>query len=325
MGEKLKTNGKKIIRKIWNLYFFGALCIPIADASASTFPLTSPDQAFVGQPAVHKTAKGEVLLDAARHHGFGYTELMAANPGTDPWLSPEGTSIHLPGIHILPDAPRKGIVVNVTAQRLYYFSDDGTQLTSFPIGVGREGRETPLGTTHVVRKQANPTWYPPPSARKDDPSLPATVPPGSDNPLGRHALYLGWPSYLIHGTNKPDGVGRMISNGCVRLYPEDIEHLFNEVEIGTEVRIVEQEAVLAWIGDSLFAQVYPTPEQAREISLRGRFNTPIHSAELVKRAMTLSKLRDGEIDWPAVGRAGLERTGLPVLVAIASSKTNARR
>ena len=110
-------------------------------------------------------------------------------------------------------AIRFGIVINLGEQRLYYYPRPGEVLT-YPIGVSRDGYETPLGTTHVTRKKENPTWWPTRSAREEDPTLDKVVPPGPDNPLGTHALYLGWPAYLIHGTNEPFGIGRRVSRGC---------------------------------------------------------------------------------------------------------------
>jgi L,D-transpeptidase ErfK/SrfK len=90
--------------------------------------------------------------------------------------------------------------------------------------------------TRIVAKEANPAWYPPPSIHAERPDLPQVISAGPDNPLGAYALRLGWPTYLIHGTNKPDGVGRDVSHGCMHLYPEDIERLFHEIPVGTPVR-----------------------------------------------------------------------------------------
>ena len=152
--------------------------------------------------------------------------MVAANPGIDPWVPGEGTEINLPTVHLMPDladADPEGIVVNLAEMRLYFFEKPGGVPQSFPIGIGRDGLNTPTGTTEVVAKRKNPTWRPTKRMRDEDPELPEVVPPGEDNPLGTRALYLGWPQYLIHGTNKPHGVGRRVSSGCVRLYPEDVE------------------------------------------------------------------------------------------------------
>jgi L,D-transpeptidase ErfK/SrfK len=129
---------------------------------------------------------------------------------------------------VLPDAPRSGVVINLPAMRLFYYpprasKDAPQEVVTHPIGIGKVGWSTPEGRTKVTQRTKDPTWTPPLSVRREhekngDP-LPARVPPGPDNPLGRHAMRLGWPSYLIHGTNKPYGVGMRASAGCIRLYP----------------------------------------------------------------------------------------------------------
>ena len=145
----------------------------------------------------------DTLLDLARANSLGYVEMIAANRGIDPWVPGESTPVVLPTAHILPDAERQGLVVNLAEHRLYYFGPPGTEPATFPLGVGREGWSTPLGTTEIVRKKERPTWFPPESIRAKNPDLPKAVPPGPHNPLGSHALYFGWPRYLIHGTNRP--------------------------------------------------------------------------------------------------------------------------
>ena len=192
----------------------------------------------IGRPRVIKVEGEETFADIARKHDIGYLELLAANPNVDPWLPDRADGVVLPMAHILPDAPKQGLIVNLAEQRLYYFRGDD-DIVTHPIGIGRAGYDTtPRGTTKIVRKKEHPTWTPGPSAHKEDPTLPAVVKAGADNPLGDHALYLGWPSYLIHGTNEPDGVGRRVSLGCIRLYPEDIASLYAMVPKGTPVHIV---------------------------------------------------------------------------------------
>jgi len=186
----------------------------VARARATEFAL-APDQSVVGAPGVYISKSDDTLLDIARSHDLGYTELMAANRHVDPWLPGNGTRIVLPESHVIPDGPRQGIVIDLLARRLFYFPPDGDRVQTYPIGVSVQGRSTPTGTTRIVRAVAAPTWYPPPSIRMERPELPAVVPPGGDNPLGAFAFYLGWPSYLIHGTNKPYGIGRSVSHGCI--------------------------------------------------------------------------------------------------------------
>ena len=185
---------------------------------------------------------------------------MAANPGIDPWLPGDGTPVLLPTQYVLPSASREGLVLNIASKRLFYYPpvEEGQPLNvmTFPIGIGRVGWETPLGETTVVSKARDPHWYVPASVRKEhadagDP-LPAVVPPGPDNPLGRFVLKLDMPGYLIHGTNQPIGVGMRVSHGCIRLYPENIELLYELVGSGTPVSIVNEPYLAGWKDGELF-------------------------------------------------------------------------
>jgi L,D-transpeptidase ErfK/SrfK len=194
-------------------------------AAAGEYPL-APGQKVVGEIREYVIQPGEGMNDIARKFNVGYTALAAANPGVDQFAPGVGRRLIIPSLYILPDAPREGIVLNLGQYRLFYFPPGGDRVFTYPIGIGVSGWKTPVGATRVVRKDTNPTWYPPASIRAERPELPAIVPPGPDNPLGNYALYLGWPRFLIHDTNKPDGVGRNVSHGCVHLYPDDIAQLY---------------------------------------------------------------------------------------------------
>jgi L,D-transpeptidase ErfK/SrfK len=290
-----------------------ALAFAATPAVAAEYPLGDRQMA-VGGLGLYVTQARDILLDVARANDLGFVQLMAANPGVDPWLPGKGTRITLPTRYILPDAPRKGIVVNLAEWRLFYFPPGGGRVETYPIGVGAIGDTTPLGVTSIVRKEANPTWYPPPSIRISEPDLPAAFPPGPDNPLGAFALHLGWPDYLIHGTNKPDGVGRNVSHGCIRLYAEDIARLFHEVRVGTPVRVVRQAVEAAWIGNILFVEVHPSKSQAEEIDTSAAL-TPEIPRDLVARVSAAAGEHVSLVDWDTVRQAGLQRTGVPVAVA----------
>ena len=282
-------------------------------AVAAEYPL-APDQNVVGEMRRYTVREGEVFADIARHFDIGYTALVTANPGVDPWLPGVGREITIPALHIMPDAPHQGVVINLAQWRLFYFPPGGGRVETFPLGLGVIGRKTPLGVTRVVSKEASPAWYPPPSIRAERPELPAVVPAGPDNPLGAYALHLGWTSYLIHGTNKPDGVGRNVSHGCIRLYPEDIERVFNVVGVGTPVRAVDQPATAAWGPDGLYVQVYPSKSQVEEISIDRRPTPePAQGVEAVVR--TTAGHYAETVDWNAVAQAARQRTGVPVRVA----------
>lgn len=261
----------------------------------------------------YRTAYEDTLLEVARRFKLGYVEVVAANPGTDPWIPGEGTDVVLPTVHLLPNAEPEGIVINLADMRLYYYGAPGDRPRSYPIGIGRDGLTTPLGTTDVVRKKKEPTWYPTKRMREEDPELPEVVPPGPDNPLGNRAMYLGWTSYLIHGTNKPWGIGRRSSSGCIRMYPEDAEELFELVKVGTKVTVVDQPIKLEWIDGDLFMEAHPTQLQSDQLEAEGRFNPELPS-KVVDLVLEVAGDQAGRLDWSRIRRATVERRGYPIRI-----------
>jgi L,D-transpeptidase ErfK/SrfK len=258
----------------------------------------------------------EDLLEVARGDELGLIELMAANPGVDPWLPGRNTHLLLPTMHILPVGPRKGMVINTAELRLYYYdAEDG--YFSFPLGVGRDGYLTPTGSTKIVRKKEKPSWYLTPSEIRDHPELPTVIPPGEDNPLGDYAMYLGWPAYLIHGTNTPWGIGRRTSRGCIRMYPEDIEWLFQKVPIGTQVTVVDQPVKLGWKDGELYIEVQPSTMQIDKMEETSQSPAPADPISLAQEADRILRKAgdDGErLDWPAIERALADRQGYPIRI-----------
>lgn len=222
---------------------------PVQDPlDPNTFVIESAGQTVVGEPQVVFARGEDTLSDLARTYGLGYDEIIAANPGVDPWLPGDGTAILLPTQYVLPNVEQRGMILNIATKRLFYFPavEEGElqQVQTYPIGIGRVGWETPLGETQVVSKAKDPHWWVPASVRREhaemgDP-LPSVVPPGPDNPLGHRVLKLDMPGYLIHGTNTPYGVGMRVSHGCVRLYPENIEVLYTLVDVGEVVTIINE-------------------------------------------------------------------------------------
>lgn len=280
---------------------------------AGTVPAWPADAPIIGTLGSYTTREEDTLLDVARRFGLGYTEMIAANRGVDAWLPGAGVKLTLPTAHLLPDADREGIVLNLADQRLYHFSG-GVARVSHAVGIGRQGWSTPTGRTEVVEKKRDPVWRPPDSIREEQPDLPKAVPPGENNPLGHYALYLGWPTYLFHGTNMPWGIGRRISHGCVRLYPEDIAGFFERVEVGTPVQVVDQPAKLGWVGGTLLLEVHPSQRQASQLTETGSFE-PAVIGDLPGRVVAKARERDAAIDWPAVDRLMRERRGVPEPVA----------
>ncbi|WP_404417109.1 L,D-transpeptidase family protein [Vreelandella aquamarina] len=209
----------------------------------------------------------ETLIDIARRHNIGYKEIRMANPDVSLWVPGKGTEVVIPAQYILPPVPREGVVINLSELRLYYYPDDNQEIVeTYPVSVGREEFATPVGVTRTTIKVENPAWAPPASMRREaaergDPP-PEIVPPGPQNPLGEHAILLDMPSYLIHGTNRPDGVGMRVSRGCIRMYPEDIESMYERLPSGTKVNLVDIPFKAGWAGDgTLFVQSFPQLEE----------------------------------------------------------------
>ena len=268
---------------------------------------------IIGELQHHVTKQEDTLLDLARINKLGYVEIVAANPGIDPWIPGDGTKVVLPTAHLIPAGPRQGLLLNLADQRLYYFPENGGLAESFPIGTGQDAWDTPLGETTVIQKKRNPTWFVPKSVQKDDPTLPAIVRPGPDNPLGRYAIYLGWQSYLIHGTNNPWGVGRRVSHGCVRMYPEDIQTLFPQIPVGTKVTVVSQEVKLGWHLGQLMLEVHPNLKQNYELEETGKL-TPATIPEVAYHISQAAGELIDKVNWKVVNSIVKKRSGIPVSI-----------
>jgi len=253
-------------------------------ASAITYDLPDDGSRLLGENQVHQVQQGETIALIAEHYGVGFLALMAANKGVDPFLPEVGRQLLIPTQILLPDVERKGVVVNLAELRLYYFRPNGTQVDVLPIGIGRIGRETPEMSTYISQKRENPTWTPTQNIRNEYAAkgiiLPQVVQAGPENPLGEYALRLAYGSgeYLIHGTNKDFGVGLRVSSGCIRLFPNDIEYLFSQVDVKTPVRIIDQ---------AIKHSVEPSGEYLLEV------HQPLNrSQQEVQQATTLRLSRD---------------------------------
>ena len=273
---------------------------------AEVYRLQRPSDDVIGTPFYVKSSREGTLLDIARANGFGFDDMRHANPRVDMWVPPDGGNVLIPNRFVLPDAPREGIVLNLAEKRLYFFppGEDGT-VYSYPISIGREGHTTPVGRFHILSKKESPSWRPPGWLRAEREAegrpIPAVVPPGPDNPLGDYALRLSDPSYLIHGTNRPWGMGMAVSAGCIRLYPEDIAHLFPRVETQTRVTIVDQAYKLGWLEGGLYLEVHRDED------------TPVQGAREII-GQELAQDPSVFVDWSAVARVRDENAGLPQLV-----------
>lgn len=285
------------------------------------FEIDAAQDDVVGQVQVTVVGKEDTLPDIARRFNVGYEEMVRANPGVDPWLPGAGREVVVPTRFVLPNAPRKGIVINVAAMRVYYFppakAGEKQVVYTHPIGIGKVGWSTPEGTTKVVAKEKDPVWRPTPSIRaehkENGEDLPAVVPAGPDNPLGRHKFTLGWPTYLIHGTNKPYGVGLRSSHGCIRLYPEDVAKLFEMVGPGTAVTVVNQPFVFGWHDGQLYLQAYDVMEDDKRDWAKSR--PKLLSKSFSKRIQDQLAARKEVVNWERVAAIAHAPRGVPLSVS----------
>ena len=308
-------------------------------ARAEVYELPPDGDDVVGAVTTVVARQEDTLVDIARRHGVGYEDIVRANPGVNVWLPGEGTQIVLPTRYVLPAVPRRGAVLNLAEYRMYYFPEpkagEPAVVMTYPISIGRMDWETPLGVTRIISKVRNPTWFPPTSVRDehaaDGRPLPRVVPPGPGNPLGAYAMRLGLPGYLIHGTNKPAGVGMRVSHGCIRMFPEDIAFLFPRIGVDTPVRIINQPVKMGWQGDTLVLEAHPVlavmPPAEPLADAAESEKSEIERAELADEHIVMSPLtsvteqfvvatgtRAGQLDWSLVETIVDRSDGIPTAV-----------
>jgi L,D-transpeptidase ErfK/SrfK len=296
-----------------------ALVLAAGSTRAAEYLLPTNGDNVIGRNSTVVAMHDDTLFDIARRNGVGYEEIVAANPGVDSWLPGDGTEVLVPSRFVLPDTPRRGIIVNVPEHRLYYYppvkKGEAPVVRTYPISVGKMDWKTPIGTTRIVSKQAKPNWYPPASVLKEheergDP-LPPVVPAGPDNPLGEYAMRLGIPggAYLIHGTNKPAGVGMQVTHGCIRLYPEHIEELFPLVPVNTQVSLVDQTNKVGWQRGTLYVERHAPLEGTDD----ARDMDPAVMDAMIAAAAAGHSV---EIDWAVARQVFEQATGVPVPLSV---------
>lgn len=310
---------KKLVIYVTFFIATGVANVSFANSTATALPIpgseyTAPPQGedLIGNIVKIKTQQVASLQTLAQQYDLGAIEIDDANPNRTRELFNPGNTVVLPKQFILPPPSyRSGIVVNISELRLYYFTPNGEVMT-FPVALGREGWRTPLVKTHVVRKQAGPTWYVPASIRlatlaKTGEQLPEMVPPGPDNPLGDYALYLATNGYLIHGTNNPSSIGQLVSSGCIRLYNTDVAQLFNWVVPGTSVRIINYPDKAGWQGNSLYLEAHQPVQD-----VDGYYNNATPNVQAVI-AQAIAN-RPANIDWKKVNLVLKKHTGIPTII-----------
>lgn len=286
---------------------------------AATYVLPEGQGAVIGELQYAVARHEDTLLDIGRRYGVGYEEITAANPLVDPWLPGEGKEVLIPSRYILPDGPREGVVVSLAEHRLYYFppakAGEPATVRTYPISTGKMDWKTPLGLTRIVSKREKPIWYPPESVRREHAAegrpLPKAVPAGPDNPLGDHAMRLGIPggAYLIHGTNRPAGVGMQVTHGCIRMLPEDIAELYELVPVNTPVRLIDQPYRMGWHGEELYIEVHAPVEGQDDPETRSLTN-------ITRMLVAATQDRSVAIDWAKAERAFIQATGVPEAVLL---------
>ncbi len=279
--------------------------LSISPVSAEVYSY-GKDSTVIGDVQTYKVNGNESLIEVARSFRLGYNEIVDANPVLDPFLPGNNSTVKIPTMWILPDIPSyDGIVINISEMRLYYFLKQKKALLvrTFPIGIGDEGNDTPVGSFKIIEKIANPAWHVPESIKKERPELPAVIPPGPDNPLGSHALRLSLGSYLIHGTNRPWAVGRRVTHGCIRLYPEDIPKLFQVVPNGMKVTIVRQPVKVGVKDNKVYIEVHKSDYEKNT----NYFNEAV---ELLKKKGLLKK-----VNTEKLYHAIREKSGIPVEIS----------
>lgn len=324
-----------------------ALLLPLtvllpAPSDAEVYELPPDGSDVVGAVGTIQARADDTLLDIARRHGLGYEDIVRANPQVDAWIPGEGTRVVLPTRFVLPPGPRRGLVLNLAEYRMYYFptaeAGEPQLVMTYPMSIGRMDWQTPLGRTTIVSKVRNPSWYVPESIRAehaaDGDPLPKIVPPGPDNPLGEYAMRLGLPGYLIHGTNRPAGVGMRVTHGCIRMFPEDIDYLFRQVALQTPVRIIDEPVKLGWDGETLMMEVHRRLETLPSIAdadpellqsaidadtdepLANELPPPERNqlTLLTVQFVAATNARPGELDWNAAEALLEQPTGIPVPV-----------
>lgn len=281
-------------------------------AQAEKFTLPPSTVGVVGSVKMIEAIDSDTIADLAQQYGIGYEAMVNANPNVDEWYPGAGTKIFIPSRYVLPDAPREGIVLNLPEMRLYYYDRNEPAVYVYAVGIGRVDWQTPLGVLHISDKEANPTWTPPASIRAEHAArgdiLPAVVQPGPDNPLGLYKMRLSNPSYLIHGTNKPTGVGMRVSHGCIRMYDEGIEELFSIAPRGVKVNIINQPMKVGWFGDSLYLEFHPPLEE---------FNVSLQESIYLARQSVYQQLAHSgyRVADELIDAVVREASGMPVEVA----------
>lgn len=316
MTAPYKTTGAVTLPnlKVWVASFMlGIGALSVQDSFALTY-LIPANSNIVGQIRTATVQPGDSLGSLGLRYGIGGYEMKEANPGV-PYLSPRaGMQLTIPQQFILPSAPRKGIVINLAEMRLYHYHKDGQRVSTYPIGIGKQGWLTPIGTSSIVRKRENPWWIVPDSIlekhRRMGKPIAPKKPPGPDNPLGAHAMNLGFKNIVIHGTPYPMGVGLRSSHGCIRMMPRDIAELFYNVEVGTQVTVVHEPQKIGYRGSEVFMESHvPLSESIYRSQVKS-----VNS--LLEKVSTYAGFGGAAIQWQQANHLINRASGYPQKIGV---------
>lgn len=281
---------------------------------SAVYPLPTDGSNVIGYQKEVISRKGETLLDVARRYNMGADEMIEVNPSIpEEHRLNAGVKIKVPSSFVLPDAPHEGILINLAELRLYYFPKDSQTVMTIPVGIGKEnGWQTPVGKTEVIRKDRDPVWRPTANvqmeAAKNGTPIPSAFPPGPENPLGSYVLRLGWATYLIHGTNRPEGVGSRTSAGCLRLYPEDVETLYEQVAIGTKVTVINEPYKVGQRQGKIYLEAHlPLAEQQEKYKP--------HQRSVVQLVQDKASQGNWQINWVKVNQQINQPAGVPLVIS----------
>lgn len=280
-----------------------------SEVLAAAYQLPSDNESLIGQRVYRSANNGDNVTKIARHYDVGRNAIENANPHLNMGSEfPTGAPIQVPTQHLLPNAKRRGIIINLPEMRMYYYPANSDEVLTYPIGIGKIGKTIPILRTAITHKTKDPVWIPPDDIRKFNLDqgivLPKIMPSGPDNPLGPYAIYMRLPTYLIHSTPFPDSVGKRASFGCIRMYEWDIKNFFPQVKGGTPVTIINSPIKVGWQHNQLYVEAHkPLEEHSSEYdaSLPG----------MVHMLTNVSKENTTLIDWQLVSYIAEERDGVP--------------
>lgn len=302
-------------KKLGMLFSLGLLVTASSSVFATSYPMPPTTQSLIGTVDVINAEDQDNVVNLAARYDIGFNTIQNANPQLD---MKRGFPINAPVVisteHILPNVPRVGIVVNLPEMRLYYYPENSQTVLTYPIGIGKIGKTIPIIDTAIAYKRENPTWTPPEDIREFNLQqgvvLPKVMPPGPDNPLGKYAIYMKIPTYLMHSTIFPESIGTRASFGCLRMYESDIEGFFPTITPGIPVEILNMPTKVGWQNDFLYMEVNPPLEEHQnemEATIPG----------MVHRIVEITANQPTLVDWQAVSFIAKEKDGIPHSVGFA--------